>query len=303
MSDHNPEPRNSEPRNSEPRRHVELLGGNDIHSLAKRLDVMPTKKLGQNFVTDPNTIRRIVAAAKLSGEETVVEIGPGLGSLTLGLLEVAAKLVAVEIDPKLGAELEATIAKRAPSAGDDFALVKADALKVTDLPFAPEALVANLPYNISVPVLLHFLETFETLRSGLVLVQAEVAHRLAATPGNKVYGTPSVKLAWYAEANLAGNVGRNIFWPVPNVDSALVYFVKRAKPLGDEALRLATFAVIDGAFSQRRKTLRQSLADWAGSPSRAAELLSAAGVDSSKRGEQLNVHDFVRIAEAGIRGA
>jgi len=298
MSDHN-----SEPRNSEPRRHVELLGGNDIHSLAKRLDVMPTKKLGQNFVTDPNTIRRIVAAAKLSGDETVVEIGPGLGSLTLGLLEVAAKLVAVEIDPKLGAELEATIAKRAPTAGEDFALVKADALKVTDLPFAPEALVANLPYNISVPVLLHFLETFETLRSGLVLVQAEVAHRLAASPGNKVYGTPSVKLAWYAEANLAGNVGRNIFWPVPNVDSALVYFVKRAQPLGDEALRLATFAVIDGAFSQRRKTLRQSLADWAGSPSRAAELLTAAGVDSSKRGEQLNVHDFVRIAEAGIRGA
>jgi len=208
----------------QPKRAVELLGGNDIHALAKRLDVMPTKKLGQNFVTDPNTIRRIVTAAKLTGEETVVEIGPGLGSLTLGLLEVAAKLVAVEIDPKLGAELEATIARRAPEAGSDFALVKADALKVTELPMNPQALVANLPYNISVPVLLHFLEHFETLQSGLVLVQAEVAHRLAATPGNKVYGTPSVKLAWYAEANLAGNVGRNIFWPVPNVDSALGLF-------------------------------------------------------------------------------
>lgn len=287
---------------TEPLRAVELLGGSDVHALAKRLDVMPTKKLGQNFVTDPNTIRRIVTAAKLTGTETVVEIGPGLGSLTLGLLEVAAKVVAVEIDPKLGAELEATVAKRAPSAGADFALIKADALKITELPMAPDALVANLPYNISVPVLLHFLEHFDSLTSGLVLVQAEVAHRLAAAPGSKVYGTPSVKLAWYADANLAGNVGRNVFWPVPNVDSALVYFVKRSTPLGDETLRLATFAVVDGAFSQRRKTLRQALADWAGSPARAEQLLTAAGIDPSKRGEQLNVHEFVRIAEAGIRG-
>ena len=236
-----------------------------------------------------------MTAAKLTGAETVVEIGPGLGSLTLGLLEVAAKVVAVEIDPKLGAELEATVAKRAPSAGADFALVKADALKITELPMNPQALVANLPYNISVPVLLHFLEHFDTLHSGLVLVQA--------APGNKVYGTPSVKLAWYAEANLAGNVGRNVFWPVPNVDSALVYFVKRSVALGDEALRLATFAVVDGAFSQRRKTLRQALADWAGSPARAEQLLVAAGIDPSKRGEQLNVHEFVRIAEAGISGS
>jgi 16S rRNA (adenine1518-N6/adenine1519-N6)-dimethyltransferase len=287
---------------NEPLRAVELLGGNDIHTLAKRLDVMPTKKLGQNFVTDPNTIRRIVTAAKLTGAETVVEIGPGLGSLTLGLLEAAAKVVAVEIDPKLGAELEATVAKRAPSAGADFKLIKADALRLLELPMQPDALVANLPYNISVPVLLHFLEHFHTLRSGLVLVQAEVAHRLAAAPGSKVYGTPSVKLAWYAEANLAGNVGRNVFWPAPNVDSALVYFVKRSVALGDEALRLATFAVVDGAFSQRRKTLRQALADWAGSPARAEQILIAAGIDPSKRGEQLDVHDFVKIAEAANRG-
>ncbi len=298
MSDAN---RSNEPMRAGELRAVELLGGSDVHALAKRLDVMPTKKLGQNFVTDPNTIRRIVTAAKLTGAETVVEIGPGLGSLTLGLLEVAAKVVAVEIDPKLGAELEATVAKRAPSAGADFALVKADALKLTELPLAPDALVANLPYNISVPVLLHFLEHFKTLQSGLVLVQAEVAHRLAAAPGSKVYGTPSVKLAWYADANLAGNVGRNVFWPAPNVDSALVYFVKREIPLGDETLRLATFAVVDGAFSQRRKTLRQALADWAGTPARAEQLLVAAGIDPSKRGEQLNVHEFVRIAEAGIR--
>jgi 16S rRNA (adenine1518-N6/adenine1519-N6)-dimethyltransferase len=276
---------------------VELLGGTDVRELAARLDVVPTKKLGQNFVTDPNTIRRIVAAAKLSGDETVVEIGPGLGSLTLGLLEVAAKVIAVEIDSKMAAALEATIAKRA--AGKDFVLVHEDALRITDLPAKPDALVANLPYNISVPVLLHFLERFETIQRGLVLVQAEVAHRLAAGPGSKVYGVPSAKLAWYADANLAGNVGRNIFWPVPNVDSALVYFVKRETPLGDEALRLRTFAVIDAAFSQRRKTLRQALADFAGSPAEAESLLLEAGVNPTLRGEALSIDDFVKIARVG----
>ena len=275
---------------------VELLGGADIRELATRLDVVPTKKLGQNFVTDPNTIRRIVSAAKLNGTETVVEIGPGLGSLTLGLLEVAARVIAVEIDPKMAAALEQTIATRA--AGKDFTLVHEDALKITSLPIEPDALVANLPYNISVPVLLHFLERFPSINRGLVLVQAEVAHRLAAGPGSKVYGVPSAKLAWYAESNLAGNVGRNIFWPVPNVDSALVYFAKRATPLGSEELRLKTFAVIDGAFSQRRKTLRQALADYAGSPAAAEELLKSAGIDPSKRGEQLDIHDFVKIAMA-----
>ena len=287
---------------SEPLHEVQLLGGADIRELAAKLDVMPTKKLGQNFVTDPNTIRRIVAAAKLTGAETVVEIGPGLGSLTLGLLEVAERVVAVEIDPKLAGELEATVAKRA--AGCDFTLVRGDALQVRELPaadgvaIAPDALVANLPYNISVPVLLHFLETFTSLQTGLVLVQAEVAHRLAAKPGSKVYGVPSVKLAWYADSALAGNVGRTIFWPVPNVDSALVYFAKREQPLGDEALRLAVFAAIDAAFSQRRKTLRQALADWAGSPAEAERILIAAGIEPQKRGEQLDVHDFVKIARA-----
>lgn len=275
---------------------AQLLGGSDIRELAARLDVVPTKKLGQNFVTDPNTIRRIVAAAKLTGAETVVEIGPGLGSLTLGLIEIANKVIAVEIDPKMAAALEQTIAVRAP--GANFSLIHQDALKVTDLGDKPSALVANLPYNISVPVLLHFLEQFESLQTGLVLVQAEVAHRLAAKPGNKVYGVPSVKLAWYAESNLAGNVGRNIFWPVPNVDSALVFFAKREQPLGDEALRLATFDAVDAAFSQRRKTLRQALADWAGSAASAEELLVAAGIDPQKRGEQLDVHDFVKIALA-----
>lgn len=275
---------------------VDLLGAVDVRELAARLDVTPTKKLGQNFVTDPNTIRRIVAAAKLSGSETVVEIGPGLGSLTLGLLEVAKKVIAVEIDPKMAAELESTISKRAP--GTDFTLVRDDALRVAALPADPDALVANLPYNISVPVLLHFLEHFPTIQTGLVLVQAEVAHRLAAEPGSKIYGIPSVKLAWYADSALAGNVGRNIFWPAPNVDSALVYFSKRAVPLGDEQLRVATFDVADAAFGQRRKTLRQALATWAGSPADAEHILISAGVSPQARGEELDVHQFVAIARA-----
>jgi len=275
---------------------VELLGGADIRALAAALGVVPTKKLGQNFVTDPNTIRKIVAQAKLTGNETVVEIGPGLGSLTLGLLEIAKNVIAVEIDHKMAAAIQDTVSKRAP--GKNFQLVTADALKVTELPLEPQALVANLPYNISVPVLLHFLEQFPSIHSGLVLVQAEVAHRLAATPGSKVYGVPSAKLAWYAESNLAGNIGRNIFWPVPNVDSALVYFVKRTVPLGDEALRLSTFAVIDEAFAQRRKTLRQALANWAGTPALAEEILLRAGIDPTKRGEALTILDFVSIAKA-----
>jgi 16S rRNA (adenine1518-N6/adenine1519-N6)-dimethyltransferase len=275
---------------------VELLGAADIRELAAKLGVVPTKKLGQNFVTDPNTIRRIVAAAKLNGTETVVEIGPGLGSLTLGLLEVAERVIAVEVDSKLASELEATVAKRAP--GKHFVLVESDALRVTELPAEPQALVANLPYNISVPVLLHFLETFGSLRFGLVLVQAEVAHRLAAGPGNKVYGIPSVKLAWYADAALAGNIGRNIFWPAPNVDSALVFFAKREVALGSETERLATFEAIDAGFAQRRKTLRQALAEWAGSAARAEEILIAAKVSPQARAEELTVHDFLRIAQA-----
>lgn len=274
---------------------VELLGGADIRQMADALGVVPTKKLGQNFVTDPNTIRKIVASAKLGEHETVVEIGPGLGSLTLGLLEVAEHVISVEIDAKMAAAIEKTAATRA--AGRKFSLVTQDAMKVTELPAAPTALVANLPYNISVPVLLHFIETFPSLRHGLVLVQTEVAQRLAAKPGSKVYGSPSAKLAWWADANMAGNVSRNIFWPIPNVDSSLVYFAKREEPMGSEDLRVKTFAVIDGAFSQRRKTLRQALADLAGSPAAAEELLVKAGVSPQARGEQLVIDDFIKIAK------
>lgn len=274
---------------------VELLGGADIRQMADALGVVPTKKLGQNFVTDPNTIRKIVASAKLGEHETVVEIGPGLGSLTLGLLEVAEHVISVEIDAKMAAAIEKTAATRA--AGRKFSLVTQDAMKVTELPAAPTALVANLPYNISVPVLLHFIETFPSLRHGLVLVQTEVAQRLAAKPGSKVYGGPSAKLAWWADANMAGNVSRSIFWPIPNVDSSLVYFAKREEPMGSEDLRVKTFAVIDGAFSQRRKTLRQALADLAGSPAAAEDLLVKAGVSPQARGEQLVIDDFIKIAE------
>lgn len=274
----------------------ELLGAAEIRLLAQNFGVVPTKKLGQNFVIDPNTIRKIVAVAKLSGKEKVVEIGPGLGSLTVGLLEVVNDLVAVEVDSRMASGIIETVTKRAPN--KNFKLIHQDALKVTELPFAPDALVANLPYNISVPVLLHFLEQFPSITKGLVLVQAEVAHRLAATPGSKVYGVPSAKLAWYALSNLAGNVGRSVFWPVPNVDSALVFFEKRREQLGDDSLRLKTFEVIDHAFAQRRKTLRQALAKFAGSAERAEQLLVSAGVSPSQRGEELNVFEFMQIAKA-----
>ncbi len=275
---------------------VELLGGADVRALADSLGVVPTKKLGQNFVTDPNTIRKIVTSAKLLSNETVVEIGPGLGSLTLGLLEAVDHVISVEIDPKMAAAIEQTVAKRA--SGRRFSLVTQDAMKVTELPAEPTALVANLPYNISVPVLLHFIETFPTIRHGLVLVQSEVAHRLAAPKGSKIYGGPSAKLAWWADANLAGNVSRSIFWPIPNVDSSLVYFAKRPEPLASEELRVKTFSIIDAAFSQRRKTLRQALADFAGSPKAAEELLNKAGLSPQLRGEQLDISDFLKIARA-----
>ncbi|NDC49123.1 MAG: 16S rRNA (adenine(1518)-N(6)/adenine(1519)-N(6))-dimethyltransferase RsmA [Micrococcales bacterium] len=274
----------------------ELLGAAEIRTLAAEFGVTPTKKLGQNFVIDPNTIRKIVAVAKLQGNETVVEIGPGLGSLTLGLLEVIDNLVAVEVDNKMAAAIANTVATK--TTNKNFLVVHADALRVTELPIQPDALVANLPYNISVPVLLHFLEHFPSIQSGVVLVQAEVAHRLAATPGSKVYGAPSAKLAWYSLANLAGNVGRNVFWPAPNVDSALVYFKKREEALGDEALREITFKIIDEAFGQRRKTLRQAIAGFAGSAAQAEQLLTKAGVSPTLRGESLSIYDFVKIAKA-----
>jgi 16S rRNA (adenine1518-N6/adenine1519-N6)-dimethyltransferase len=272
---------------------VELLGSGEIRRLATELDLKPTKKLGQNFVIDPNTIRKIVGAANLSPRDKVVEIGPGLGSLTLGLLEKVNSLAVIEFDSRLADRLKQTLDQRA--SGHKCHIIAADAMNVTELPFEPDALVANLPYNISVPVLLHFMETFPTLTKGLVLVQAEVAARLIAPPGSKTYGSPSAKLAWYAKASSGGVVSRNIFWPIPNVDSALVYFEKREDEF-PAALRLEVFSVIDGAFAQRRKTLRQALSDWAGSPAEAERILVEAGISPQARGEDLIIDDFVRLA-------
>jgi len=273
-----------------------LLGPAEIRDLAELLDVTPTKKLGQNFVHDANTVRRIVQTAGVQPGETVLEIGPGLGSLTLGLLETGASVIAVEIDKRLAAQLPHTAGIMQP--GTSLTVVTEDALRVTELPGAPVRLVANLPYNISVPVLLHLLEHFDSLQSGIVMVQAEVGYRLAAEPGSKVYGAPSVKAAWYGRWRTAGQVSRMVFWPVPNVDSVLVGF-ERADAPGTEAERIATFALVDAAFQQRRKMLRQSLSTVLGGTSAAASaVLEAAGVDPQERGEQLTVADFLRIARA-----
>jgi 16S rRNA (adenine1518-N6/adenine1519-N6)-dimethyltransferase len=271
-----------------------LLGPATIRELAQRLDLRPTKTLGQNFLHDANTIRRIVRTAELRPDDVVLEVGPGLGSLTLGLLPAVAQVVAVEIDPRLAQRLPRTVAERRPDLADRLTVVTADALRVQELPGPPPtALVANLPYNVAVPVLLHLLELLPTLDRALILVQAEVAERLAAPPGSAAYGVPSVKAAWYGEVRRAGAVGRRVFWPEPNVDSGLVALVRRPPPEGD---RKATFAVIDAAFATRRKGLRAALARWAGSPAAAEARLRAAGIDPTTRGEQLSVTDFARLA-------
>jgi 16S rRNA (adenine1518-N6/adenine1519-N6)-dimethyltransferase len=274
-----------------------LFGASDIRRLAGEIDVRPTKTLGQNFVIDGNTIRRIVAAAGIGADETVLEIGPGLGSLTLGLLDAAKAVVAVEIDPVLAAKLPETIRQWRPDSAGDFHLVLADAMKVTELPAEPAALVANLPYNVAVPVVLHLLQHFPSIRHGLVMVQDEVADRLAAEPGSKIYGVPSVKAAWYSSMRKAGVIGMNVFWPAPKIQSGLVAFTRREPP-ATTASREEVFAVIDAAFAQRRKTLRAALAGWAGSAAEAERCLVAAGVDPTARGEVIDIAAFARIAEA-----
>ncbi|WEG07653.1 16S rRNA (adenine(1518)-N(6)/adenine(1519)-N(6))-dimethyltransferase RsmA [Microbacterium horticulturae] len=276
---------------------VTLLGAAEIRALAADLDVTPTKKLGQNFVVDANTVRRIVHVARVEAGERVVEVGPGLGSLTLAILETGATVTAVEIDHRLAARLPETAAAHDVPDGA-LTVVDADALRVTDLPGEPTVLVANLPYNVSVPVLLHFLETFPALQRGVVMVQAEVGERLAAAPGSKVYGSPSAKAAWYGRWRLAGTVSRQVFWPVPNVDSVLVAFERDEVPRGTDAARRRTFEIIDAAFGQRRKMLRQSLAGvLGGSAAAASAVLEAADVAPTDRAEQLGIDQFVRIAD------
>ncbi|HEX6076620.1 MAG TPA: 16S rRNA (adenine(1518)-N(6)/adenine(1519)-N(6))-dimethyltransferase RsmA [Micromonosporaceae bacterium] len=278
-----------------------LLGPAEIRQLAATLAIRPTKTLGQNFVVDPNTVRRIVRAASLDPADVTIEVGPGLGSLTLGLLPASHRVYAVEVDPVLARALPDTVRHHAPDLTDRLTVIPADALRISpsDLPEpAPTALVANLPYNVAVPVVLHLLAELPSVRHGLVMVQAEVADRLTAPPGSRVYGIPSVKLAWYAEARRAGAVPRSVFWPVPNVDSGLVGFRRRDPPRG--VARKAVFGVVDAAFAQRRKTLRAALSRWAGSAERAGEILRTARVDPGARGESLTVEQFAAIARAQV---
>lgn len=277
---------------------VTLLGAAEIRALAADLDVTPTKKLGQNFVVDANTVRKIVTAARVTSADRVVEVGPGLGSLTLAILETGAPVTAVEIDHRLAERLPATAAAHGVPDGA-LTVVAEDALRVSELPGDPDVLVANLPYNVSVPVLLHFMEHFPTIQRGVVMVQAEVGERLAAPSGSKVYGAPSVKAAWYGTWRLAGTVSRQVFWPVPNVDSVLVGFERDTDARGTEEERLRTFAIVDAAFQQRRKMLRQALSGVLGGTSAAAsDVLERAGVAPTARGEELTIEDFVRIARA-----
>ncbi|RDI52755.1 16S rRNA (adenine(1518)-N(6)/adenine(1519)-N(6))-dimethyltransferase RsmA [Nocardia mexicana] len=279
---------------------AELLGPAEVRVLAERFGVRPTKQLGQNFVHDANTVRRIVGAAGVGREDAVLEVGPGLGSLTLALLDVVDRVVAVEIDPVLAHGLPGTVADRAPGLADRLAVVEADALRVTpdELPVAPTALVANLPYNVAVPVLLHLLAELPSIATALVMVQAEVADRLSAAPGSRVYGVPSVKAGFFGTVRRAGSVGRQVFWPVPQVESGLVRIDRYAESPWprDADFRRRVFQVIDAAFAQRRKTLRAALASWAGSPATAEQHLLAAGIDPTARGETLDTAAFVRLA-------
>jgi 16S rRNA (adenine1518-N6/adenine1519-N6)-dimethyltransferase len=271
-----------------------LLGAAQIRELAAQLDLKPSKSLGQNFVIDSNVCTKIVRTAGVTSADIALEIGPGLGSLTLAMLEVARSVIAVEIDPRLAQQLPITVAQHFEHP-ENLTVINKDALAVNELPVAPTVLVANLPYNVSVPVLLHLLEKFPTLRTGVVMVQAEVADRLAAKPGGKEYGIPSVKAAWWADVKNVGTVSRSIFWPAPNVDSKLVGFTRR-ETAGNEESREKVFTIIDAAFAQRRKMLRSALSSLYGSSSAAEAILIKAGIDPTLRGEALQVESFCKIA-------
>ena len=276
---------------------MSLLGAGEIRELAAKLDLKPSKSLGQNFVHDANVCRKIVRTAGVTSSDIALEIGPGLGSLTLAMLEEAQSVIAVEIDARLANQLPITAASHTDRA-HLLTVINEDALTLKTLPADPTVLVANLPYNVSVPVFLHLLEILPSLRSGVIMVQAEVADRLAAKPNSKEYGIPSVKAAWWADVTGAGSVSRNIFWPQPNVDSKLVGFTRRATP-GDEELRKKVFAIIDLAFAQRRKMLRSALSSMYGGSAAAEAVLTQAGIDPTLRGESLDIHSFCAIAKLG----
>lgn len=276
-----------------------LLGAVDIRAIAAQEGITPTKKFGQNFVIDPGTVKKIVAASKINSNDFVMEVGPGLGSLTLAILQAGANLTAVEIDPHLAKRLPKTVKEFMPNALERFNVILKDALEVNaqDVPDLAKAahftLVANLPYNVATPIIITLLEKFDNLTSFLVMVQKEVADRLCAQPGNKTYGTPSVKLAWYGTAQKAGLIGRNVFWPAPNVDSALVYFKRNDNPKGSEQEKEKVFKIIDAAFQQRRKTLNAALKGIV--PKEAYELSK---IDSARRGETLTCDEFLALCKA-----
>ena len=271
-----------------------LLGAAQIRELAAQLDLKPSKSLGQNFVIDSNVCTKIVRTAGVTSDDIALEIGPGLGSLTLAMLEIAKSVVAVEIDSRLAQQLPITVAQHFEHP-ENLTVINKDALAVNELPVEPTVLVANLPYNVSVPVLLHLLEKFPSIRTGVVMVQAEVADRLAAKPGGKEYGIPSVKAAWWADVKNVGTVSRSIFWPAPNVDSKLVGFTRR-ETAGSEESRAKVFTIIDAAFAQRRKMLRSALSSLYGSSAAAETILIKAGIDPTLRGEALHVESFCKIA-------
>lgn len=274
-----------------------FLGAAQIRQLASQLDLAPTKKWGQNFVIDPNTVRRIIEVSRVTSDDIVVEIGPGLGSLTLGLLTQAKSVVAIEIDSRLATQLPKTVAQFDTELLNKLTVLNEDALKISELPAPATKLIANLPYNISVPVILNFLEKFPTITEVLVMVQAEVGERLAADPGSKIYGVPSVKARFFGEVTQAGTISRQIFWPVPNVDSVLVRIVRHEK-LPDLTLKNHLFAVVDAAFSQRRKTLRSALSSFLGGSAEVDRVLAQAGINSGLRGEQLDLAAFMAISKA-----
>ena len=275
---------------------MSLLGAAEIRELAELLDLRPAKSLGQNFVIDGNVCQKIVRVAGVTADDIALEIGPGLGSLTLALLEVTSNVIAVEIDQRLAERLPITVAKHKTDSYE-LTVINTDALAVRELPVAPTVVVANLPYNVSVPVLLHLLEILPSLNTGVVMVQAEVADRLAAKPGTKEYGIPSLKASWWAQVSGAGSVSRSIFWPVPGVDSKLVSFKRHETP-GDDAMRKGVFQLVDAAFAQRRKMLRAALSGIFGSSAKAEAVLIAAGIDPTLRGESLLIDSFCAIYNA-----
>lgn len=276
------------------------LGAGAIRELASRVGIIPTKKLGQNFVIDPNTVRYIVEQSRINSNSVVVEVGPGLGSLTLRLLEISAHVSAIEIDSRLADQLPITVSEMCPGLLGKLSVLNRDAMQVQlgELTPAPTALIANLPYNVAVPVLLHFLAELPTLTNVLVMVQKEVADRLCAGPGSRTYGIPSVKIQWFGKAEAAGNIGKNVFWPAPNVDSGLVRVHVTHPHRHIEEDRCDVFHVIDAAFAHRRKTLRAGLADFIGTAPLAEQVLMRAEIDPGARAETLELESFIRLSTA-----